>query len=196
MLNNKYGILWLDVKWQWDTAGQERFRTITSSYYRGAHGIIIVYDVTDQVSVLSLDNYANWTVCLDTVIGVSEWPLVWKTWKWQVIWREMSGNWLKFWEMTWKCQGKILSGRLLTVAGLTSPVKGRCCWLSHSEHAVTFILYWLHRHSDSNMSPVTSTWVGVLQKVGGSVRKFHSAWSVITLSNAPLMLLFVELMSS
>eukprot|EP01112_Ceratiomyxa_fruticulosa_P020669 TRINITY_DN711_c0_g1_i1.p1 TRINITY_DN711_c0_g1~~TRINITY_DN711_c0_g1_i1.p1 ORF type:complete len:202 (+),score=27.52 TRINITY_DN711_c0_g1_i1:240-845(+) len=34
----------------WDTAGQERFRTITSSFYRGAHGIIIVYDVTDQSS--------------------------------------------------------------------------------------------------------------------------------------------------
>lgn len=34
----------------WDTAGQERFRTITSSYYRGAHGIIVVYDCTEQVS--------------------------------------------------------------------------------------------------------------------------------------------------
>lgn len=33
-----------------DTAGQERFRTITSSYYRGANGIIIVYDVTEPDS--------------------------------------------------------------------------------------------------------------------------------------------------
>lgn len=41
----------------WDTAGQERFRTITSSYYRGAHGIIIVYDVTDQES---FDSVKNW----------------------------------------------------------------------------------------------------------------------------------------
>jgi Ras-related protein Rab-1A len=34
---------------QWDTAGQERFRTITSAYYRGADGIIMVYDVTHRV---------------------------------------------------------------------------------------------------------------------------------------------------
>lgn len=38
----------------WDTAGQERFRTITSSYYRGSHGIIIVYDITDQSSFNSI----------------------------------------------------------------------------------------------------------------------------------------------
>ncbi|GMI74370.1 ARABIDOPSIS THALIANA RAB GTPASE HOMOLOG D1, RAB GTPASE HOMOLOG D1 [Hibiscus trionum] len=54
----------------WDTAGQERFRTITSSYYRGAHGIIIVYDVTDRESFNSvkqwlheIDRYANDSVC-------------------------------------------------------------------------------------------------------------------------------------
>ena len=43
----------------WDTAGQERFRTITSSYYRGAHGIIVVYDVTDRDSFSNVKQVGN-----------------------------------------------------------------------------------------------------------------------------------------
>jgi len=50
----------------WDTAGQERFRTITSAYYRGADGIIMVYDVTSAESfdhveewLSEVDRYAN-----------------------------------------------------------------------------------------------------------------------------------------
>ena len=41
----------------WDTAGQERFRTITTAYYRGAMGILLVYDVTDE---RSFNNIRNW----------------------------------------------------------------------------------------------------------------------------------------
>jgi len=41
----------------WDTAGQERFRTITTAYYRGAMGILLVYDVTDE---RSFKNIRNW----------------------------------------------------------------------------------------------------------------------------------------
>mmetsp|Transcript_48867 Transcript_48867/g.117395 ORF Transcript_48867/g.117395 Transcript_48867/m.117395 type:complete len:216 (+) Transcript_48867:188-835(+) len=41
----------------WDTAGQERFRTITTSYFRGAQGILLVYDITDRHS---FENIGNW----------------------------------------------------------------------------------------------------------------------------------------
>jgi small GTP-binding protein len=41
----------------WDTAGQERFKTITKTYYKGAQGIILTYDVTDQES---FKNISNW----------------------------------------------------------------------------------------------------------------------------------------
>lgn len=41
----------------WDTAGQERFRTITVSYFKGAHGIVLVYDVTERDS---FENIQHW----------------------------------------------------------------------------------------------------------------------------------------
>merc|ERR1712199_105500 len=50
----------------WDTAGQGRFRTITQAYYRGAMGILLVYDVTDDKSfgnirtwMRNIDQHAN-----------------------------------------------------------------------------------------------------------------------------------------
>uniref|UniRef100_A0AAY4BD19 small monomeric GTPase n=1 Tax=Denticeps clupeoides TaxID=299321 RepID=A0AAY4BD19_9TELE len=43
----------------WDTAGQERFRTLTPSYYRGAQGVILVYDVTKRDTFSKLDNWLN-----------------------------------------------------------------------------------------------------------------------------------------
>uniref|UniRef100_H2ZGR3 Ras-related protein Rab-10 n=1 Tax=Ciona savignyi TaxID=51511 RepID=H2ZGR3_CIOSA len=41
----------------WDTAGQERFHTITTSYYRGANGIMLVYDITNTKS---FENISKW----------------------------------------------------------------------------------------------------------------------------------------
>lgn len=40
-----------------DTAGQERFHTITTSYYRGAMGIMLVYDITNEKS---FENIVKW----------------------------------------------------------------------------------------------------------------------------------------
>eukprot|EP01087_Luapelamoeba_hula_P023461 TRINITY_DN862_c0_g1_i1.p1 TRINITY_DN862_c0_g1~~TRINITY_DN862_c0_g1_i1.p1 ORF type:complete len:131 (+),score=22.34 TRINITY_DN862_c0_g1_i1:99-491(+) len=41
----------------WDTAGQEKFRALTSSYYRGTQGIILVYDVTNRASFQHLNDW-------------------------------------------------------------------------------------------------------------------------------------------
>ena len=51
-----------------DTAGQERFRTITSSYYRGAQGIILVYDVANRES---FDALPKWFAELETYVSSS-----------------------------------------------------------------------------------------------------------------------------
>eukprot|EP00040_Diaphanoeca_grandis_P022497 m.120910 g.120910 ORF g.120910 m.120910 type:complete len:204 (-) comp28839_c2_seq1:163-774(-) len=60
----------------WDTAGQERFRTLTASYYRGAHGVIMVYDVSvretfkDIAMWLSeLDVYAPSDLIVKMLVG-------------------------------------------------------------------------------------------------------------------------------
>ena len=44
----------------WDTAGQERFRTLTSSYYRGAQGVILVYDSTRYSTFQNLQHSLLW----------------------------------------------------------------------------------------------------------------------------------------
>ena len=43
----------------WDTAGQERFKTILASYFRGANGILLIYDITDRESFESLTHWLN-----------------------------------------------------------------------------------------------------------------------------------------
>ncbi|XP_042506566.1 ras-related protein RABC2a-like [Macadamia integrifolia] len=61
----------------WDTAGQERFRTLTSSYYRGAQGIILVYDVTRRETFTNLTDvwakeielYSTNQGCIKMLVG-------------------------------------------------------------------------------------------------------------------------------
>ena len=47
-----------EVKIQiWDTAGQDRFRAITKNYYKGSHGIILIYDITNR---RTFENVQQW----------------------------------------------------------------------------------------------------------------------------------------
>lgn len=50
-----------------DTAGQERFHTITTSYYRGAMGIMLVYDITNEKT---FENIVKWLRNIDEVSTV------------------------------------------------------------------------------------------------------------------------------
>ena len=43
----------------WDTAGQQKFKTITSAYYKGANGIILVFDITDRKSFMDVQNWLD-----------------------------------------------------------------------------------------------------------------------------------------
>jgi len=49
----------------WDIAGQERFNSMTTSYYRGAYGAILVYDVTNHIS---RDSISKWKAELDNKV--------------------------------------------------------------------------------------------------------------------------------
>lgn len=60
----------------WDTAGQEKFRTVTSTYYRGAQGVVVVYDVTDRSSfehlsywISELENYNGDPNVVKIIVG-------------------------------------------------------------------------------------------------------------------------------
>ena len=46
----------------WDTAGEDRMKTMTYSYYRGCHVILVVYDVTERKS---FQNVTTWVECID-----------------------------------------------------------------------------------------------------------------------------------
>lgn len=53
----------------WDTGGQEKFRAITKSYYRNANGIIVVYDISDD---LSFNNATHWINDVRDTLGNSK----------------------------------------------------------------------------------------------------------------------------
>ncbi len=53
-LNFKFGNWVVNIDKIRDTAGQEKFRTVTTSYYRGASGVLLIYDLTNDASLTNL----------------------------------------------------------------------------------------------------------------------------------------------
>lgn len=43
----------------WDTAGQERFQSVTKAYYRGAQGVILMYDISQEESFIAVKSWIN-----------------------------------------------------------------------------------------------------------------------------------------
>ena len=41
----------------WDTAGQERFGTMTNSFYKHSHGVVLAYDITDRDSFIKIHTW-------------------------------------------------------------------------------------------------------------------------------------------
>ncbi|XP_018594171.1 RAB3D, member RAS oncogene family, b isoform X2 [Scleropages formosus] len=67
----------------WDTAGQERYRTITTAYYRGAMGFLLMYDITNLDSFSAVrDWYAVSLIMLPTWLHYSNWATQIKTYSW------------------------------------------------------------------------------------------------------------------
>ena len=131
----------------WDTAGQERFRTITSTYYRGTHGVIVVYDVT---SGESFANVKRWVASTD------------------VFWLDNDWIFLKYWCRLYKassCQWNlalhlcILDKPLL--AQLISWIKLRNCTVSSKgwRSLYSFTLTQNQRpRLHCNVTPLQSNW--------------------------------------
>ncbi|XP_055334928.1 uncharacterized protein LOC129585983 isoform X2 [Paramacrobiotus metropolitanus] len=66
LIKLQIGITVRVLTFQWDTAGQERFRNITASFYRGSHGIILTFDLSNKESFLRLD---KWLAELERNVG-------------------------------------------------------------------------------------------------------------------------------
>lgn len=65
----------------WDTSGQERFRSITQSYYRGAHAAVVVYDITSIESFRAL-SLVGWKACEHTALPTC----LWHSWATSLTW--------------------------------------------------------------------------------------------------------------
>ena len=72
----------------WDTAGQERFKNISSAYYRGAQGVVLVYDITERRTFQNLD---GWLEELDRYGGAEMVKVVVGNKRDQVSWTRAGG---------------------------------------------------------------------------------------------------------